>query len=326
MLTFFLFSECTMGCQTTFETRRVELGVIAALDSSKKDAVTTAPSDAAVLKSFTDSVDPSGADPWMLKYLQYGQLMLVIGDCLFVHGGVSDDALGVVPGCERFQGLLEWCTKLNRFAADEIAAYIAAPGYTLDNTRAAEALLRYAVPNPPGSELEKSTVIYNDGLISGGSSVVTTPGTSAFLRANGVRRVFSGHRPHGDAPAVVRARDKSLVMMCCDTSYSDVKAKKFANPAENRGEAWASVKVTSASTTVTGVLADGTQHGYVLPVDPSVNGERADALVGSRLSNGSWVKSVLRSGKSEGNLLVALGKGTTVTATIMSPQDLKQLI
>lgn len=86
--------ECTMGCPTTFETRRMELESL----QGETDALCITDED--VLQSFRDSVDPSGDDPWMLDYLRCAQLMLIVGDCLFVHGAISEKCLGKVPGRE----------------------------------------------------------------------------------------------------------------------------------------------------------------------------------------------------------------------------------
>jgi hypothetical protein len=92
-----------MGCQTTFETRRTELaqlqevamggyhGQLPAIGQSENPVT-----DAEVADSFIGSVDPGGEDPWMLRYLELGQVALVLGDILFVHGAVSTDAIGCV--------------------------------------------------------------------------------------------------------------------------------------------------------------------------------------------------------------------------------------
>jgi len=115
--------ECTMGCQTTFETRRTELAELGGGGGGSAE-------DAAVLASFRDSVDPAlGQKAWMLRYIELGQLMLVLGDILFIHGAVSADALGYVPGqADRSAGLRSWCTDLNGWAAGQVEAYTSKPG------------------------------------------------------------------------------------------------------------------------------------------------------------------------------------------------------
>ncbi|CAE6946446.1 unnamed protein product, partial [Symbiodinium sp. KB8] len=61
-----------------------------------------------------DAVDPNGADPWMLDLLRVGQLAVIVGDALFIHGGLYDDALGAVPGEEGPRDSMHsWAAALN---------------------------------------------------------------------------------------------------------------------------------------------------------------------------------------------------------------------
>merc|ERR1719476_320374 len=96
--------HCNLGCQnTTFNARKHELTLL-----------NQRASDADVLNSFRDSVDPRSADPWMLNFIRMGSLGVVLGDTLFVHGGLYDRAIGVVPGREgRIEDVREWITILN---------------------------------------------------------------------------------------------------------------------------------------------------------------------------------------------------------------------
>ena len=309
--------ECTMGCQTTFETRRTELVELYQHDG---DDVT----DYDVVDSFVGSVSPESDDPWMLEYLQLGQLALVLGDALVVHGAISTEALGYAPGGtgERCTTLLDWCGVLNEYAEGELEAFVANPmgsacaaGEPVDG-RAAAGLMAYAVPNPPGTELAGRTVIYNDGFIADGNSVAPEPELMAFLAAGGVHRVLVGHKPHGDCPAVVRfPGDAAGFILCCDTSYSDIRANKSRNPADNRGTACATVRLTATDTLVAGVLASGEPHSCTL-----TSGDRGfpDKLVGRGLTDGSWVKTVIRSGENSGRLLCVRGEGFRLIRGIKS--------
>jgi len=181
----------TMGCQTTFATRRAELGVLrgqAAGDVSDGD----------VLESFKQSVDPGSANPWMLRYIQLGQLMLVLGDIVFVHGAISESALGFVPGKPaRCPDLLSWCTELNAWCSSEVRHYARSHGDPALGTskRAADDLLTYGVPVPPGHEYFGKTVIYNDGFVKKGDYVIPDTATQDFLVAAGVHRACVGHIP-----------------------------------------------------------------------------------------------------------------------------------
>ena len=85
-------------------------------------------------------------------------------------------------------------------------------------------------------------------------------------------------------------RDKITVVMA-DTSYSDVKADKSTNIANNRGAAYASVLLTGTSIQVEGVLSDGTGHGFKISTDTAEETE-PDLLVGRRLQSNQFVKTV----------------------------------
>ena len=309
--------HCTMGCQTTFRTRRMELSLL------RHGTMEGDVSDAEVLHSFVASVDPRGSDPWMLRYLQLGQLMAVVGDTLFVHGGVSALALGQVPASSRalarggenaadLRGggsevsLMQWCGDLNRWAAGEIADYAANPlgGPFGGGVRAAEALLQYAVPAPPGHAMHGVTVIYNEGVLRGGRYVEPEPEVVACLARAGVRRMLVGHVPRGQSPGVIRAPG-GLVVVLADTSYSDCSADKTANPANMRGAAVASVRAYgSGSTVIDGVRADGVRHGVELAPAGGDRPVRPDDAVGIVTPGLGRIKGVLRSGHQSGFFIV----------------------
>ena len=58
-------------------------------------------------------MDPRGVDCWMLELLQLGHLALVLGDALFLHGGLHEEALGKVPEAEPAEDMQEWARRLN---------------------------------------------------------------------------------------------------------------------------------------------------------------------------------------------------------------------
>lgn len=76
--------------------------------------------------------------------------------------------------------------------------------------------------------------------------------------------LYGGTR-RGQCPAVIR--DKITVVIA-DTSYSDMKADKSDNIANNRGSAYASVQLTATAICVEGALADGTAHGFTINTEP----------------------------------------------------------
>ena len=354
--------ECTMGCQTTFETRRTELAMIEQLhvdaaygiDSNDGNPIHNSdtnnynnrggngvvdPSsitDEAVYESFIKSVDPSpdAEDPWMLRYLELGQVALVLGDTLFVHGAVNKAALQFVPGWSAPApgGLLGWVAALNKWAASEVGQYKATSGvYNPSGVRAGEQLLAYFLPLPPAHPMAGKTCIYNDGFVKGGKYVDPQPAVSVACNAAGVTRLMVGHLPRGECPAVILNGLRTLLVVISDTSYSDMAASKERNPADNRGLAHALVSLTATTTQIAGVVSDGSSHSAVMQYPARRNSsslsktstrtdldglamelgleltrESADACVGLELIDGSRVKTVLRSGKDAGKLIVAV--------------------
>ena len=112
----------------------------------------------------------------------------------------------------------------------------------------------------------------------------------------GVHRIFSGHKPHGECPVLVR-HPAGIDVWHCDTSYSDPTAA-----ADTRGRAISLVAVTAAATSVHGVLSDGREHGYTLPVAPLLGDDGfatirpPDELVLGRqlIDTGAWVATRLK--------------------------------
>jgi hypothetical protein len=220
--------ERTMGAPDAFEFRRAELRTTGC------DA-----SDEAVLASFRDGVKAGG---YMREYLEHAQLAVRVRDSLFVHGALPRGGLGFVParsGPAEREHLREhahehphehphehqhpaspctelgpWLEQLNAFYWDEVRAWaVGEPG-------AARVLLEYARPG----KLASRGVIYNDWLAAGATlPQPVPPDVAAFLHRAGVRRVLSGHRPHGDTPTVIAAgagHDR-LYVVTADTSYSE---------------------------------------------------------------------------------------------------------
>ena len=116
-----------MGADGAFERRRLELAII-----QKKDPKDI--SDDAVVQSYKDEADPAeGKDNFMLQYLERAQLAFRFGTVMFVHGAVTKDNLGAVPGEEERADAKEWERRLNAWARKEVEAFKAKP-YAGTNT------------------------------------------------------------------------------------------------------------------------------------------------------------------------------------------------
>eukprot|EP00929_Paragymnodinium_shiwhaense_P008918 TRINITY_DN112906_c0_g1_i1.p1 TRINITY_DN112906_c0_g1~~TRINITY_DN112906_c0_g1_i1.p1 ORF type:complete len:1070 (-),score=199.36 TRINITY_DN112906_c0_g1_i1:368-3577(-) len=297
--------DCNMGCQkTTFETRRTELALLAGCQT---DSV----SDEVVVRSFRDSVDPCGDDPWMLDFLKAGQLAVVLGRSLYVHGGLYEEAIGRVPhekaACTTVQ---DWATRLNAWKEAQLLDFVSRPAWRSEDTsschwdargrrRGGDVLIDYGTPNGG----KGVTVVYHNPL-DNGNPQLCAPAVEDFLIKSGIRRVFTGHQPHGQSPCVIRQPRSGLMFVMADCSYSDMAACKQSNPADNRGMAVSVVKFCDDKVSVTGQLADGTKHHCEMHGDPRLD-RLPDGLVGRQLEDGSWVKTVLE----DGRLCVVRGEG-----------------
>ena len=78
----------TMGAPNAFENRRRELAI---LEHCQEEDI----SDADVFLSFRESVEQHGI---VRAYLEHTQLMLILGDTMFVHGALR---MRVSVGCHR---------------------------------------------------------------------------------------------------------------------------------------------------------------------------------------------------------------------------------
>ena len=93
----------------------------------------------------------------MLQYLKNAKLAFVFGPNLFVHGALTEDNQGTVPGATEPKGkVLEWVDALNAWAQAEVKAFEEGPYSHAQSTpnfnglytnRKGGALMDYGVPN-----------------------------------------------------------------------------------------------------------------------------------------------------------------------------------
>jgi hypothetical protein len=207
----------TMGAPEAFEHRRAELS---------RGAPGPATDDA-VFESFRGDMAPGGV---LRAYLRLCTLGVRLGDALFLHGGVTEDNYGAVPTGEldedarvaRVAKVTDevdpWLAGLDAFYREQLARFEAGadappasepPGWT--------ALVRYQAPLP-GTRLNQQSVVYARPSDAFANPSLPSPALLERLRRGGVRRLFVGHTPSGDCPAVLRHGDFSLVL--ADNSYA----------------------------------------------------------------------------------------------------------
>ena len=184
----------TMGAPKAFEHRATELG---------------GSSDDAVVQSFLDDLAPGGA---LRTYLGECRLGYRAGGTLFLHGGVTAENFGVVPGEPASGSVDAWIAAMNRFYAGEVAAFVA--GRTPDE------LIAYQAPHP-GTHVNQDSVVYARPTDELGNPHLPAADVVARLRADGIRRVVVGHTPSGDCPAIVR--DGAFELVLADNSYSRIE-------------------------------------------------------------------------------------------------------
>ena len=134
--------RCTMGSDRTFELRREELEILKQ-EKHGNNEHDLGVQDNEVVDSFVQSLHPNGL---LREYLKLGNLGVVLGDTLFVHGGLSREVVGWVPPSSIFSNIshigdsddsvdsdgsattLEfdaraWIDRLNQFCSSQMALF-----------------------------------------------------------------------------------------------------------------------------------------------------------------------------------------------------------
>ena len=212
----------TMGCgsqhnkRNTFEYRRMELANIARLPAQNI-------SDDAVTQSFIDSVTASGV---VTHYLKQAQLGDIIGETLFIHGAITVENMGFVPGMEassaRITDAKEWIETLNNWYKNQINDWLNDSVEDKLHVPGHKPLDRYVICNPNS--------IVTSNWYEKGKLLPIPDRVVQFLNAAGIYRVVSGHQPFADFPLLIRSNNLEVIVG--DTSYSDSLAIE-----DNRGEA-----------------------------------------------------------------------------------------
>eukprot|EP00439_Symbiodinium_sp_Y106_P073143 s1666_g13.t1 len=133
---------------------------------------------------------------------------------------------------------------------------------------------------------DNKTIVYHNPFNNGNPSQRSAE-VEGFLVKSGIRRVFSGHQPHGESPT----------------------ALKLFNQANNRGEVVTTVRLAGEEVHLEGVLRDGTKHKCTLHCDPMKERQQGQESSRVRLSQ------VLE----DGRVLAALGKRFQVSVQAMHP-------
>ncbi|MEO8705751.1 MAG: metallophosphoesterase [Kofleriaceae bacterium] len=184
----------TMGAGKAFDHRATELGSV---------------NDEMVVASYLDDLAPGGL---LREYLDACQLGFRAGGTLFLHGGVTAENFGMVPGAEPSRDVDGWLAALDRFYRDELAAFAAG--------REPAALIAYQAPQR-GSRSNPYSVVYARPADDDANPRLPAASVIGRLRDSGITRLVVGHTPSGDCPAILR--DTNFELILADNSYSRVE-------------------------------------------------------------------------------------------------------
>jgi hypothetical protein len=194
--------ENTMGAKRAFEMRRAELGEGGARIT-----------DEDVVESFVADVSPDGE---LAEYLDVCQLAYRHERTLFVHGAVTDESLGTVPGrALRGADVETWIAELNAFYRAQTTAF-RERRMERDGEPGWASLVAYQAPIP-GTRLNQASVVYGRPADTLGNPVLPSRAVIETLARTGIGRVVVGHTPSGDSPSVLC--DDGFQLVIADNSY-----------------------------------------------------------------------------------------------------------
>ena len=198
----------TMGARDAFEHRRREL-------AAERRAAAVEVGDEEVVDSFVADCRP-GDDH--AELVAASQLAYRVGPTLFVHGGITEDSLGLVPGRAPLRDVDEWVAALNGWYREQVGLFQAgAPD--VGGQPAWWPLVAYQAPLP-GTRGNPQSVVYGRTTDALQNPELPPPAVIAALTAQGVRRVVVGHTPIGDCPAPVR--DDGFELLFADNSHARI--------------------------------------------------------------------------------------------------------
>jgi len=197
--------ENTMGARGAFEFRRDEL-------ARTHDSV----SEEEVVDSFLEDIGPGGV---LRDYLRAAQLVHRMGNTLFVHGGVHEHSLGVVPTGARVEGVDAWMEALNHWYHEQLEAFVEAR-LERDGRPAWEPVIAYQAPSP-GKRFNTASVVYGRMADENNHPGLPSSGLIETLARSGIHRLVVGHTPSGDCPSLLR--EEGFELLLADNSYGRVE-------------------------------------------------------------------------------------------------------
>lgn len=164
--------------------------------------------DASVVDSFLADLEPGGE---LARYLSQTQLSFRAGPTLFVHGAITSQSLGHVPGQPPIEGVERWLEALEAFAREQLGPFLVQRNIGPDVPPPWSGLVAYQAP-APGQPTNPQSVVYGRLADAFNNPYLPTRDVVEALGREGIFRLVVGHTPSGDAPAVVRAGAFELVV------------------------------------------------------------------------------------------------------------------
>jgi hypothetical protein len=247
--------------------------------AATSDQSTDLISDEMVTRSFIDSVMPSG---YLTSYLKQAQLGHILGETLFIHGAITMENMGYIPGMSdsdaRVTDAREWIQQLNDWYSCQIREWLDKPVEEDLHAPGHKPLDKYVVFNP------KSIVTSN--WYQNGQFAPIRKEVVKFLNDAGLYRVVSGHQPCSDFPLLIR--DPDLEVIVGDTGYSDPSAKS-----DNRGMALHNLTITeqcnASFASIDAIRRDGSTMVLRLPSRVDARAGK-DVLIGHFTPDGRIIR------------------------------------
>ena len=176
----------TMGAPKAFEYRRQELS----------ETLNQPVTDLDVLKSFLDDFDPVRGI--MTRYLKASQLIFrdAANKTLFVHGGLTSEAFGRIPGVsDHVADLATWIQNLNQWAQNSIVEGI-------ETKNGSPQLVQYQNPLP-GTVANQESIVYARNFDLSANPEMIPEALQEELLRQGIETLVVGHTPVGEIPVII---------------------------------------------------------------------------------------------------------------------------
>lgn len=216
----------TMGAPLAFELRRKEI-------AGERKVIESTVADEVVAESYLHELQLGGA---FREFLELGQLAHRIGNTLFVHGGVTTENLGFIPGDPRKKADVdEWIADLNHWMYEGVKTWKkhSSVDWSGEGSRPEQAWLDYPMPKP-GANSRPDSVVTGRNSDALNNPHLPERSIIAELLGQGIDRIVIGHTPTGDYPLILRTEDERFEVVSADNSFT--KNEAFAALVHFKGD------------------------------------------------------------------------------------------